>query len=88
MPEVEIYCPEHPAARVEVIHIEQAAHLQACSHCGQMLSPVNIRLALEDIGGGLAIDKITLCCPGHTEETGCPQYQAADRDSMAYWYML
>lgn len=86
--EVEVYCAEHPEAALEVIHIEQAAHLQSCSHCGQTLSPRNIRLALEDIGGGLAIDKITLCCPGHSEETGCPRYRAVDGESMAYWYMI
>jgi hypothetical protein len=85
--EVEVYCLEHPEVRVEIIHIEQATHLQTCSHCGQTLSAVNIRLALEDIGGGLAIDKITLCCPGHTEDAGCPRYRDEDGKSMAYWYM-
>lgn len=86
--EVEVYCSEHPEVHLEVIHIEEAAHLQACSHCGQTLSAVNIRLALEDIGGGVMIDKITLCCPGHTEGEGCPHYQDADREGMAYWYLL
>lgn len=86
--EIEVYCSEHPEAPVEVIHIEQVAHLQACAHCGQVLSPRNIRLALEDIGGGLSIHKITLCCPGHSEETGCPSYRTADLESMAYWYMI
>ncbi len=86
--EVEVYCAEHPEVRVEVIHVEQAVHLQTCSDCGQTLSAVNIRLALEDIGGGLPIDKITLCCPGHTEGVGCPSYSVVDRESMAYWYMI
>ena len=86
--EIEVYCPDHPEMRVEIIHVEQAAHLQACSRCGQELSAVNIRLALEDIGGGLALDKITLCCPGHEEAKGCPPYRDADRERMAYWYLL
>lgn len=86
--EVEVYCSEHPEASVEVIHVEQAAHLQTCWHCGQALSLINIRLALEDIGGGLAIDKINLCCPGHSATTGCPSYRAEDLESMAYWYLV
>ncbi len=86
--EVEVYCQEHPEAPVEVIRLEDAPHLQACSHCGQALSPVNIRLALEDIGGGLPLDKITLCCPGHIEDTGCPDYRDEHRGTMAYWYMI
>lgn len=85
---VDVYCPAHPEARLEVIQIEQAMHLQRCSHCGQALSPDNIRLALVDIGGGVAIDRITLCCPGHIENEGCPAYRAEDHWTMAYWYMV
>lgn len=86
--QVEVYCAAHPEARVESIEIELVAHFQTCSHCGQTLSAVNIRLALEDIGGGVALDKLTLCCPGHMEDAGCPRYQADDSERMAYWYLL
>ncbi|MBM3222355.1 MAG: hypothetical protein FJZ47_00920 [Candidatus Tectomicrobia bacterium] len=86
--EVEAACPAHPGAYVEHIHIEQVAHFQSCSHCGQALSAVNIRLALEDIGGGVALNKLTLCCPGHSEVLGCQSYQDDDHGRRAYWYLL
>jgi len=59
-----------------------------CSNCGQVLSEENIRLAMEDLGGDVAEDKITFCCPGYTDDKGCPGYGRDDRSEMAYWYTI
>ncbi|MGE3537019.1 MAG: hypothetical protein AB7N91_06205 [Candidatus Tectimicrobiota bacterium] len=85
---VDVFCAAHPEAHLDVVQIDYAPHLQHCSHCGQALSTTNIRLALEDIGEGLALERITLCCPGHLEDTGCPHYGADDHHIMAYWYLI
>ncbi len=65
---------------------DNAPDLQHCAHCGQALSSANVRGAMEDIGGGVFFTRVRFCCPGHTEEHGCPPYGAADRERGAYWY--
>ena len=68
----------------------ERAYFEACLFGNEAalkaLSPANVRGAGEDIGGGVAFTRVRLCCPGHTEEHGCPPYGAADRERGAYWY--
>lgn len=73
-----------------------AAGLGKCSNCGWQLTTENIANALFDAGVDPndeatrdkteAIDRLTLCCPGYSDESGCPGYSAEDREKAAYWY--
>lgn len=69
--------------------------LGKCSNCGQHLSTENITNALLDLGVNpneeetrekvAEVEKITLCCPTYSEETGCKGYSSEDKELAAYW---
>ncbi len=62
-----------------------APHLHNCSCCGHTLTLDNIQGAMADLGWDRDdpdLDKVTLCCPGYTDEEGCP---GNDPTAPAYW---
>lgn len=64
--------------------------MEQCAQCGQFLSTANIIGALQEIGeDGMyfyCARKVTFCCPGYTDEHGCPGYSTGDTSTAAYWY--
>lgn len=67
------------------------APLQICSNCGQILSEENVILGIEDYGEDPEdisedeLDHLSFCCPGYSDESGCPGYSREDKSLAAYW---